>query len=105
MEDLLAQTQSVLHLTCHLHAATLPALTTNQESQLYRIAQEAVRNVIKHTEVQSVCKKLAKSDGAGFLVSGEAHPLTLSQTDTVKRRNDAWRERDQPAGKRLKHTL
>ncbi len=68
LEGLLAETQTATHLQCQLHQPAARPLDTIQESQLYRIAQEAVRNVSKHAQAQHLWMSLTE-DGETITLS------------------------------------
>lgn len=48
------EVETVFRITCAVDIQGLPELTSEQCSQLYRIAQEAVRNAIQHAEAELV---------------------------------------------------
>jgi signal transduction histidine kinase len=58
-------------IATHLDAGSLGEVSTDSEQALFRIAQEAVTNVVRHAEAATVTVRLQRDDGA----------VTLSITD------------------------
>ena len=69
-------------------AAELPALGARQEAALYRVAQEALHNALRHAGAGAVCVRLArtarrvtldiKDDGHGFVAEAPSGGLGLA---------------------------
>jgi signal transduction histidine kinase len=69
-------------------AAELPVLSARQEAALYRVAQEALHNALRHSGAQKICVRLAragrrvtldiKDDGHGFVAEAPSGGLGLA---------------------------
>ena len=69
-------------------AAELPALGARKEAALYRVAQEALHNALRHSGAQTICVRLAragprvtldiKDDGHGFVAEVPSGGLGLA---------------------------
>jgi two-component system sensor kinase FixL len=63
IEELLLNTGDRFGLTCQFEAEPLIIANTNIATNLYRIAQEALNNVVKHSRANQVRVKLRQRDG------------------------------------------
>ena len=64
LQDLASTTEKLTHISCHAKGekpVTIRDLTV--AVHLYRIAQEAVTNAVKHAQAQHIAIKLSQSDG------------------------------------------
>jgi PAS domain S-box-containing protein len=63
LKELAERTQRVFNLTCHFHCAK-PVLVEDEavSIHLYRIAQEAVRNAVKHAQATRIELRLAANE-------------------------------------------
>jgi signal transduction histidine kinase len=77
LDGLARHAAEMFKITCQFKAeGTLPALESNIASQLYKIAQEAVTNAIKHAKAKSVCISLANgSDAITLTVQNDGLPF------------------------------
>ncbi len=64
LDDLAAHTQQLFGISCRFKAqGPIPPLNRNTVAQLYKIAQEAVTNAIKHGKAKRVALSLANLQG------------------------------------------
>ncbi len=81
LSDLLAQLAEAVTsrsgLSFKLFIEQIPALPENVQINFYRIAQEALNNIVKHAQARQVIMSLSD------------HPLTLNSTGGVETRSQA----------------
>jgi signal transduction histidine kinase len=77
LDGLARQAAEMFKISCHFKAeGTLPVLESNTASQLYKIAQEAVTNAIKHAKSKTICISLANgSDAITLTVHNDGLPF------------------------------
>ena len=87
LKELAERTQRVFDLPCHFHCAK-PVLIKEQEAvsiHLYRIAQEAVRNAVKHAQATRIELRLAANEHE--LVLGVMTTGSVCQPDLIPKRD------------------
>ena len=89
----------------HFHSGPVPRLSAGREEMVYRIAQEAVHNALRHGEPRSVAIDLSSQDDLLVLVvtdDGRGFDLDLADTSAQRRLGlTSMRERARAAGGRL----
>ena len=77
LDGLARHAAETFSISCQFKAeGTLPVLESNTASQLYKIAQEAVTNAIKHAKAKSVCISLANgSDALTLTIHNDGLPF------------------------------
>lgn len=68
LEDMCDEYAHRTQLTVHYSGEELPELTTDISIGLYRLLQEALTNVVKHAQAQTVRVTLARQDGQVHLI-------------------------------------
>ncbi len=64
LEDMASNTEKLTNISCHTECeGPLPVLDRAVATHLYRIAQEAVTNAVKHARAKHIVIKLYESDG------------------------------------------
>jgi signal transduction histidine kinase len=97
-------------------AAELPALGASQEAALYRVAQEALHNALRHSGAGKVCVRLArtgrrvtldiKDDGHGFVPEAPSGGVGLaSMRERAATAGGALTIRSGPAGTLVRMTV
>jgi two-component system, LuxR family, sensor kinase FixL len=70
LQELASQTEAVFRVPCTVEtdATALAALDSEAEINLYRIAQEALTNAVKHGKASKISVRLASESGGTTLV-------------------------------------
>lgn len=87
LDTLATFTSEVEHITCRFECETAQSITVEDNTtatHLYRIAQEAVNNAMKHSEADEIVISLCRADGR-LLLEVEDNGTGIS-VDAVKRR-------------------
>lgn len=82
LEELVSRAEVDGELACSFDATgTVPELSEETEIHLYRIAQEAVNNAVKHAKADHIGVRLAANDEEGLTLTvqddGQGHPGSL----------------------------
>lgn len=107
LEDLAAQTRKAFHIDCRFHhQGPSPTLTSHTALHIYRIAQEAVNNAIKHGQAGEIVIALVQKGDNNVLSvedNGSGFSPASPPTDGIGIKSMEYRARIVGGGLEIRH--